>query len=190
MKKYLFIVPIALMAQCISAQALTKNGSVVTESTVSTLKVGAVTYPNTNGMYGQVLTTNGSGTASWTSPSTGGLATVLDGTNLYLDDFYSGSVIYITNSNYNGSLFNNPNLLSDGFTCTIINTTTLNDFFTVEAINEIFYYQIPISNTSTTIRSNVRDFKIRTGGTVRLNVITVNGQKRIYVTGDLVDNPA
>ena len=57
------------MAQFISAQALTKNGSVVTESTVSTLKVGAVTYPNTNGTDGQVLTTNGTGTASWVTPS-------------------------------------------------------------------------------------------------------------------------
>ena len=65
MNKYLFIVLIALMAQCISAQALTKNGSVVTESTVSTLKVGTVTYPNTDGVNGQILTTNGAGFASW-----------------------------------------------------------------------------------------------------------------------------
>jgi len=72
MKKYLFILPAVLVAQYISAQALTKNGGVVTESTVSTLKVGTVTYPDTNGTDGQVLTTNGTGTARWVTPSAGG----------------------------------------------------------------------------------------------------------------------
>ncbi|MFA9191388.1 hypothetical protein AAGV28_08415 [Flavobacterium sp. FZUC8N2.13] len=189
MKKYLFIVPIVLITQYNSAQALTKNGSVVTESTVSTLKVGDVTYPNTDGQNGQVLSTNGDGTTSWTSPSTGGLATVFNSTNVYLDDSYSGSVIYVSDSNFNGSLFNYANNLPAGFTCTIINTKS-NDYLTVEANNEIFYYQIPNSSYSTTTRSNVREFKIRPEGTVRVNVITVNGQKRIYVTGDLIDDPA
>lgn len=65
MKKILFILPCAFMVNFISAQALSKNGSVVTESTVSTLKVGTVTYPNTDGTAGQVLTTNGTGVATW-----------------------------------------------------------------------------------------------------------------------------
>lgn len=72
MNKYLLILPAVLVAQYISAQALTKSGGVVKESNIITLKVGAVTYPNTNGTDGQVLTTNGTRTASWVTPSAGG----------------------------------------------------------------------------------------------------------------------
>ena len=36
-----------------------------TINTTGTIKVGAITYPNTDGASGQVLTTNGNGTASW-----------------------------------------------------------------------------------------------------------------------------
>lgn len=36
-----------------------------------TIKSGAVTYPNVDGTSGQVLTTNGAGVASWTTPSSG-----------------------------------------------------------------------------------------------------------------------
>jgi hypothetical protein len=182
-----------LMAQCISAQALNKNGSVVTESTVSTLKVGAVTYPNTKGTAGQVLTTDGSGTASWTSPSTGGLASVFDGTNLYLDDSYSGSVIYI-NGNNNYSLFNNAFSLPDGFTCTLINVyaTGNGDSLYIYGSNNLFFYQIPNYSNSfqTNFINGVSGFNIRPGGTVKVNVISVNGEKRIYLTGDLMYNPA
>ncbi len=41
-------------------------------STTGTLKAGAVTYPNTHGTSGQVLTSLGSGTLSWTTVSSGG----------------------------------------------------------------------------------------------------------------------
>jgi hypothetical protein len=71
MKKILFILPCAFMVNFVSAQALTKNGSVVTESIVNTLKVGTVTYPNTDGAANQVLTTNGTGVASWVDIATG-----------------------------------------------------------------------------------------------------------------------
>lgn len=188
MKKYLFIVPIVLITQYNSAQALTKNGSVVTESTVSTLKVGAVTYPNTNGMYGQVLTTDGSGTASWTSPSTGGLASVFDGTNLYLDASHSGALIYI-NGNNNYSLFNNAYSLPDGFTCTLINVYSTSDYdnLYISSYNNLFFYTIASTYNSSYYRSNTSDFFIRPGGTVKVNVITIYGQNRIYLTGDLTD---
>jgi 5,10-methylene-tetrahydrofolate dehydrogenase/methenyl tetrahydrofolate cyclohydrolase len=73
MKKYLFILSVVLVAQYISAQALTKNGSVVSDATVSSLKVGTVTYPNIhNATAGQVLITNASGVASWITPTAGG----------------------------------------------------------------------------------------------------------------------
>jgi hypothetical protein len=72
MKKILFILFFALMVNSISAQGVTKNGSVVTDATVSTLKVGTVVYPNTDGTANQVLITDGAGTATWAaSPAAG-----------------------------------------------------------------------------------------------------------------------
>jgi hypothetical protein len=43
------------------------NSSITNVKTSGTITAGAVTYPNTNGSANQVLTTNGSGTASWTT---------------------------------------------------------------------------------------------------------------------------
>lgn len=106
LKKYLFILPIALLGQYISAQALTKNGSVVTESTVNTLKVGTVTYPNTDGTSGQVLTTNGEGIVNWTTPSAVvGTNSVDLTTNQTIagDKTFSGKITGV-NSNLSGTL--------------------------------------------------------------------------------------
>jgi hypothetical protein len=48
------------------------NGSVTNVKTNGTITAGSVTYPKThNSTNGQVLTVNASGTASWTSPSSG-----------------------------------------------------------------------------------------------------------------------
>jgi hypothetical protein len=43
------------------------TGSIQASGTIS---AGAVTYPNTHGTSGQVLTTNGSGSLSWAAPTT------------------------------------------------------------------------------------------------------------------------
>jgi hypothetical protein len=43
------------------------NSSITNVKTSGTITAGAVTYPNTDGTANQVLTTNGSGTASWTT---------------------------------------------------------------------------------------------------------------------------
>ncbi|MCE4217669.1 hypothetical protein GD586_09430 [Pseudarcicella sp. GAP-15] len=57
-----------------------------------TLKAGAVTYPNSDGSAGQVLTTDGSGVLSWTNlPSTGG-----DTYTVGLNASLGGYVIYVT----------------------------------------------------------------------------------------------
>jgi hypothetical protein len=193
MKKYLFIVPIALMAQYISAQALTKNGSIVTESTVSTLKVGDVTYPNTDGTYGQVLTTDGAGTASWTTPPSGSLASVFEGVGLILNYSHSGAIIDLNASNIN-NLFNDAIDLPDGFTCTLINTYSSSDsdylFVSSPPHMNVFFYQVSYNSYSSSIRNNYTYFNIKPSGTVRVSVITVFGQKRIYLTGDLMDDPA
>lgn len=169
------------------------NNQIEVVKTSGKLTTGQVTYPNIDGTYGQVLTTDGGGTASWTSPSTGGLATVLDGTNLSLDASHSGAIIYMTNNDNNSSLFYNINFLNEGFTCTIINAdaTTDADFLTINdgSFYNSFFYQISITNFQTSIKNNYNYFTIRPGGTVRVNVIIINSEKRIYVTGDLMDLP-
>jgi len=47
------------------------NGSVTNVKTSGTITAGTITYPNSAGTNGQVLTTNGAGLASWTTPSSG-----------------------------------------------------------------------------------------------------------------------
>jgi uncharacterized protein (TIGR02145 family) len=47
------------------------NASVTNVKTSGTVTAGAVTYPRTDGTNGQVLTTDGTGTASWGTPATG-----------------------------------------------------------------------------------------------------------------------
>lgn len=49
------------------------NASIASVRTSGILTTGAVTYPNTDGTVGQVLTTDGSGTLSWTTAG-GGVA--------------------------------------------------------------------------------------------------------------------
>jgi hypothetical protein len=56
------------------------NTSVTNVNTSGTITANAVTYPNAHGTNGQVLTTTGSGTLTWTSPSGGG-ATISDATD-------------------------------------------------------------------------------------------------------------
>lgn len=46
------------------------NNSVTNVKTSGTITAGAITYPKVDGSNGQVLTTNGSGVASWAAPST------------------------------------------------------------------------------------------------------------------------
>jgi hypothetical protein len=47
------------------------NTSVSNVNTSGTITAGAVTYPNADGTSGQVLTANGSGTPTWSSPAAG-----------------------------------------------------------------------------------------------------------------------
>jgi hypothetical protein len=70
MKKNILVLMSLVLANYMAAQGLTRNGGIVTEAVVSTLKVGTVTYPNTIGTNGQVLSTNDEGLLIWTTPST------------------------------------------------------------------------------------------------------------------------
>jgi hypothetical protein len=52
------------------------NTSVTNVKTSGTITAGAITIPNTDGTPNQVLTTNGSGALSWSTPSSGGATAV------------------------------------------------------------------------------------------------------------------
>ena len=64
------------------------NASVTNVITNGTVTAGAVTYPNVhNTTAGQVLTTNASGVASWTTPAVGGFTH-------YLGEAFNGGIIF------------------------------------------------------------------------------------------------
>jgi hypothetical protein len=60
--------------------------------TSGTLTAGDVTYPNAHGTSGQVLSTTGSGTLTWTTPSSG------SGTH-YIGESYGGGIVFYVYDN-------------------------------------------------------------------------------------------
>ena len=52
------------------------NTAILNVKTFGTITAGAVTYPNTDGTTGKVLTANGSGTPAWVTPTTGTVTSV------------------------------------------------------------------------------------------------------------------
>jgi hypothetical protein len=54
MKKYSVLVMCAFIGNFMAAQGVTKNGSVVTDTTLSALKVVTVAYPKKDGTANQV----------------------------------------------------------------------------------------------------------------------------------------
>jgi hypothetical protein len=68
--------------------------SVTTDiKTSGTLTAGSVTYPKIHGTSGQVLSTTGSGTLTWTTPSSGGA-----GSGHYVGEVYGGGIVFYVNS--------------------------------------------------------------------------------------------
>jgi hypothetical protein len=76
--------------------------------TSGTLTAGTVTYPNTHGTSGQVLTTTGSGTLSWTTPSSGGGST----THAIGEAYGGGIVFYVWDGGAHGLIGANTELNS------------------------------------------------------------------------------
>jgi len=67
------------------------DASITKVNTSGTLTAGAVTYPNAHGTSGQVLTTTGSGTLSWTTPASGG------GPSTHtIGEVYGGGIVFYT----------------------------------------------------------------------------------------------
>ena len=76
--------------------------------TTSTLTAGTVTYPNTHGTANQVLSTTGSGTLTWTTPSSGSSNTHSVG------ESYGGGVVFYTWDNGNHGLIVSTDDVSSG----------------------------------------------------------------------------
>ena len=67
------------------------DASITKVNTSGTLTAGTVTYPNAHGTSGQVLTTTGSGTLSWTTPASGG------GSSTHtIGEVYGGGIVFYT----------------------------------------------------------------------------------------------
>lgn len=78
------------------------NGSVTNVKTSGTLTAGAITYPNTVGTGGQVLTTDGSGSATWASASSSQWTTV--NSNIYFNTGNVGIGVSSPGSGFNTKL--------------------------------------------------------------------------------------
>jgi hypothetical protein len=75
-------------------------------SSNGTLTAGTVTYPNTHaGTSGQVLTSLGSGTLTWTTPSSGG-----GGTHVLGEQFGGGIIFYISAGGFHGLIAAKENI--------------------------------------------------------------------------------
>jgi hypothetical protein len=144
------------------------NTSVTNVKTSGTITAGAVTYPNTNGTQGQVLTANANGTSSWQSIAT---KTYDDWPFIAASDLYQYSG-YIISTQHTG-MPNIPDNLPDGFTLTICNYS--NGTWTSNTPATTLYY------TSTSGNGGVSTFSINPGAAVNMYVITTAGQKRYYI---------
>ncbi|MDA9333745.1 hypothetical protein N9Q52_01680 [Polaribacter sp.] len=73
------------------------NTSVTNVNTSGTITAGAITIPNTDGTTGQVLSTDGSGALSWTTPSSGAATHAIG-------DSYGGGIVFYVWDNGNHGL--------------------------------------------------------------------------------------
>lgn len=144
------------------------NSSVTNVKTSGTITAGAVTYPNTNGTPGQVLTANANGTSSWQSITTKTYDDwpFISASNLYQ---YSGYII----ATQHGSMPDFPEDLPDGFTLTICNYS--NFTWTSNVLTNTRFY------TNSSGNGGVTSFSINPGAAVNVYVITTSGQKRYYI---------
>ncbi|MDB9779260.1 hypothetical protein OAB54_03315 [Flavobacteriaceae bacterium] len=175
------------------------NSNIINVETSGTLTLGAITIPNTDGSANQVLKTNGSGTLSWTSPSSSSpsIQTPEDAYGVTLNDSDHGKIFSSQHSDY--PVLPNPSNLSPGFTCTIVNYSnydgTLTSPTTVSIIgarSNSKYQSKDHTGSVVSVHSNGKGGKqypvstigFMSGGTVVVRVISKDNSNWYYVTGD------
>jgi hypothetical protein len=87
----------------------------------------------------------------------------------------SGTVIYIPSADY--VVVIEPEL-PNGFNCVIINA--MQSAYTIDMVQYPMFYSTQFKGVS--------NFTIEAGGTVHINVITVDNQKRYYISGDISED--
>ena len=92
----------------LGADGVTIAGStaITNVRTSGTFTAGAVTYPNTHGTTGQVLSTTGSGTLTWTTAATGGGSE----THTVGEVYGGGIVFYVTSDGKHGMIASSTNI--------------------------------------------------------------------------------
>jgi hypothetical protein len=92
----------------LGADGVTIAGStaITNVRTSGTFTAGAVTYPNTHGTTGQVLSTTGSGTLAWTTAATGGGSE----THTVGEVYGGGIVFYVTSDGKHGMIASSTNI--------------------------------------------------------------------------------
>ena len=140
-------------------------------SVIGTIKSGSVTYPNTDGTNGQVLTTNGSGTIGWTTissnslPLTGGTLTgTLTGTSASFSGTISSNGVSILKSGTQSMSIGESVYSDNGENVTAIGFMTLNG---------------NTSNNNTAIGTNA----MRNSGSTSYNTAIGNGAGSYDNTG-------
>ena len=101
------------------------------------------------------------------------IARTYEAYNVTLSSVHSGSIIYSQHSSR--PFF--PENLPDGFQCTIVNYSNF-DGASNSLTNNLFFTKA-LGNTG------ISSFTIKAGGTVNVNVVTIDGAKRYYISGDL-----
>ena len=101
------------------------------------------------------------------------IARTFEAFNVILSSVHSGSIIY---SQHSSKPFF-PENLPDGFQCTIVNYSNYDG--TSNSLTNTLFFTKTGGNTGT------NSFTMKAGGTINVNVVTINGAKRYYISGDL-----
>jgi hypothetical protein len=156
--------------------ALKTDGSVKINGNMDvtgTWKTGTITYPNTNGNAGDVLQSDGAGNATWTAVS--GIQTADFANAVSMTPSTSGHVFYTQWSGYPII----PEDLPVGYTCTIVNFSNYDA--TSVTLNSTKFVHAGVGFGW----GGVTNFTMPSGGTVRLTVMDIDGQKYYFLTGDI-----
>ena len=144
------------------------NTAILNVKTNGTITAGAVTYPNTVGTANQVLTTDGSGAASWVTPSTTATA-------------YSGT-LPVANGGTGSATQNFVDLTTDQ---TVVGAKTFSDNLTVNANESISGNQTVGGTLGVTGTTTVA---VLSAGATTISSLGVSGNETVSGTLDVTGN--